>query len=320
MNQPFPYRLLALAAVGLAAVGGVVVWKNQSAAVVSSTPTEPVSSPRQPSLPLDPVVMSIIRDSDQLSYLKLNYRIKDLSTDLAAQDVEALLSFITGPKPAGEFGDAEWGSLTNDIQQALTAQTVPNERVAQVLIAMHRDESRSQLMRDYALQHIGGFACYIVHTAATRQSAMPEFFPALLAELTAAAADGSKPWSGSAFNLLDRLLRDADYRGMPLQGLDPQALATQAAKVAADAKAPLNARLPALQFASRHQSPEAPVLARSILADASSNVMLIQSAAAVLAAHGSSSDLPVLQRLLAESSPHTRVALSQAIQKISHKN
>lgn len=269
-------------------------------------------------LPLLPVVSRIVTEGPAIPYLKFNYIIKEIPTDLAAHDIDALLGFITAPRPVA-FSDIEWGSLTNDIQEALSVQSQPSEKVARTFIATFRDENRIQLMRDYALQHIGGYAIYLVHTAHTREGELPTFFNDLSGELLTAAKDSKKPWSGTAMNLLDGLYRASEYRSVTVPGVDSESLTAIAIPLAGNPEAPLNARLPALQLASRHDAPEALVMARSILADTASPLMLVQSAAAVLGAQGTRKDLATLESLRTTGRPHIQTALSEAINKISKR-
>jgi len=193
---------------------------------------------------------------------------------------------------------------------------VPNEKVAKAFIAVARDESRSQLMRDYALQHIGGFAIYLVHTRDTRGGHLPEFFGSLVNELKSAASDASKPWCGTSLNLLDGILRAAEYRGIVLENVSPDGLVALAIPVAENPQAPLNARLPALQLASRRGSPAALDLARRILADPESHLMLVQSACAVLGEQGGSDDIAALESLIAKNSPHRAIAARAALARL----
>ncbi|MES2996357.1 MAG: hypothetical protein V4733_06055 [Verrucomicrobiota bacterium] len=312
--------ITATATAAVLAAGGLGVWWSQRpgalASAGSSNPQSEIRPPQPP--PLHPVVSQIVHDSAALPYLKLNYIIKEIPTDLAVHDIDALLTFITGPQP-GKFSLGEWGSLTNDIQEALSVQKVPNEKVARTLIATFRDENRPQLMRDYALQHVGGFAIYLVHTAHTRKGKLPAFFNDLTAELLTAAQDSSKPWCGTAFNLLGGILRAAEYRTMEIPGVNAETLTALALSAAKDTTAPLNARLPALQLAARHKSPDAAALAREILNDRESPLMLVQSAAAVLATTGTGEDLALLQTLRSKNIPHTREALDTAIRQISKR-
>lgn len=311
MKSAAPLKILAIGTLLLAGAGTVSYFILLPKPVLGglSTPqtvSQPVSAP-----PLHPVVGRIIHEGPTLPYLKFNYLIKELPVNLAAHDVAALITFISAPRPPA-FQDAEWGSLVNDIQECLTVQTRPNEKVAQALIAIFRDESQIQMQRDYALQHIGGFAIYLVHTGAISSP----LFPGLLHELKAAASDGSKPWAGTSFNLLDGLLRAADYRSLTVPGLDAASLVELAIPIARDPSAPLNARLPALQVAARHDSPAARDLAREILTSPGSGLMLVQSASAALARLGKAEDLPLLQTASASATRHTAPALNEAIRAI----
>jgi len=266
------------------------------------------------------VVKRIVEEGPSTPYLKLNYIIKEIPTDLAQHDIDALLAFITGPHPH-TFSDGEWGSLTNDIQEALTVQSTPNQKVANTLIATYRDESRTQMMRDYALQHIGGFAIYLVHTSRSAiGSEQASIFTPLLAELKSASADSSKPWAGTAFNLLGGLLRAAEARNIEIPGLSVSDLTAAAVNTAKNQGAPLNARLPALQFATSHDSPQARSLAREILTSPDPGIMLTQSASATLARLGTKEDLPLLQTASASASRHTAPSIDEAIHSIKAKN
>jgi hypothetical protein len=315
--MPLHPRALLAGAAALALAGGVTWWWqiHRSAPATSSNPQSAIANPQSP-LPLHPVVRQIVEEGPLMPYLKLNYVLKELSTSLTEQDIDALLVFITGPKPPA-FGDVEWGSITNDIQEALSVQVVPNEKVAKAFIAVARDESRSQLMRDYALQHIGGFAIYLVHTRDTRGGQLPEFFDSLVNELKSAAADASKPWCGTSLNLLDGLLRAAEYRATDLKNVTPDGLIALALPVAENPQAPLNARLPALQLASRRGSPAALDLARRILADPESHLMLVQSACAVLGEQGGPNDIAALESLIAKNKPRRATAARAALNRLT---
>ncbi|MFT3992210.1 MAG: hypothetical protein QM680_12455 [Luteolibacter sp.] len=272
----------------------------------------------KPVVPLSPVVRRIVVDGPSTPYLKLNYVIKELSVRLVQPDIDALLQFITQPKP-GAFSEGEWGSLTNDIQEALTVQNVPNEKVAGVLIATYRDPSRSQLMRDYALQHIGGFAIHLVHTRKSANHPPPEFFDSLVSELIAAASDSSKPWCGTSLNLLDGLLRAAEYARIEVRGVSAERLCALALPVVKDENAPLNARLPALQLLSRHRSPQSVEMARGILSEGDSKLMLVQSACAVIGQTGDLSDLPLLQKIRETGGIHKSPAAIAAMAKLRQR-
>jgi hypothetical protein len=264
-----------------------------------------------------------------MPYLKFNYLIKELPLNLAEHDIQALIGFISGPRPSA-FQEAEWGSLVNDIEENLTVQTVPSPQVADALIAIYRDETKIQMQRDYALQHIGGFLIYLIHTqgapttagpsSSSTQSQISNLQSLLLSELKSAATDASKPWTGTALNLLDGCLRAADYRTVEIPGLNADTLVALALPVARDPAAPLNARLPALQLAARRGSPAARDLAREILSSPDPGVMLTQSASAVLARLGTPEDLPLLQTASSSATRHTSPALNEAIRAIEDRS
>lgn len=144
-------------------------------------------------------------------------------------------------------------------------------------------------------------------------------FQLLLVELISAAQDATKPWCGTAFNLLDGILRAAAYRSVEIPFISGGDLVKMAVKVARDPSAPLNARLPALQFAARHQAPAARDLAREILSSPDPGLMLTQSASAALARLGSAEDLPLLQSASASATRHTAPALNEAIRSIQSR-
>jgi hypothetical protein len=303
-------------------VAGLCLWRigfqpvmEDSASSLSSS-----SSSHYPSvspLPLHPVVVRIVGDGPSMPYLKFNYLIKEIPTDLAEHDIAALLTLVSGPRPEA-FRETEWGSLVNDIEEALTVQTRPSATVARGLREIYQDETRSQIQRDYALQHIGGMAIFLIHTQA---EPMPEpsghILDLLLADLRHAVSDPSKPWAGTSLNLLDGILHAAESRSVVVRDLDPAALVALALPIAENPALPLNSRLPALQMIGRHRTPEAAGLARRFLADPASPVMLVQCSAAVLAQGGSRNDLPLLEGALASASRHTAPALREAIRSLS---
>ncbi len=311
-----------------ATVTGIYLFdlkRDRSAPIVLKLPDASISPAEK--LLLHPVVQKIVSEGPELPYLKFNYLIKELPNNLSPHNIDALIDFISGPRPP-KFQEAEWGSLTNDIEECLTGQTVPSEKVARALIAIFRDSSKIQMQRDYALQHVGGFAIHLVHTSRIGQeelspladSDLPNLhtpiFKSLLAELKSAAAQVSRPWSGTALNMLDSVLRTADSRAFAIPGLTAEELVALAIQIARDPSAPLNARLPALQVAARRDSPIAGEIAREILSSPDSGLMLVQSASAALARLGTTEDLPLLQTASASATRHTALALNEAIQSI----
>jgi hypothetical protein len=332
--MPHRIRILLSSTAAVAIAAGIACWIWLRQDPPSSNPQSKIHNPI--SLPLLPVVEKIVREGPQIPYLKFNFLIKELPLDLTPQDIDALIAFISGPKPPA-FQDGEWGSLVNDIEECLTVQTVPSEKVAHALIAIYRDESKIQMQRDYALQHIGGFLIYLIHTSpqnseiqnqhssignppSSHQSPIPNLQSLLLSELKTAATDTTKPWSGTALNLLNGSLRAADYRTLDVPGLNAEIIADLAVTAARDISAPLNARIPGLQVAARLNSPAALTLARSILADPTSPIMLVQSASAAISRLGSIDDLPLLLTRSDSANRHTSIALNAAIRSIREKS
>jgi hypothetical protein len=327
-----------LASAALMVAAGLGVWWLRHRNGGSSAPADSSSSHQQSTIhhpeapPNHPVVARILKDGPTMPYLKFNYLIKEIPTNLAPHDIDALCSFISGPQPQG-FQDGEWGSLVNDIEEALTVQTTPSEKVARTLSAIYRDETKSQLQRDYALQHIGGFAIFLVHTggkqsgkqkaesgnSSSPQSPISNIQSLLLSELRHATATPANPWAGTALNLLDGILRAAASRGTEVPGLSAESLASLALPMAQNPVYPLNTRLPALQLIGRHRAPQAAPLARQLLADPASPIMLVQASAAVLAQCGTPDDLPLLEQHLNTATPHTRPALAEAAKTLKAK-
>lgn len=315
MNRKLRRNLLGTLVLAIVAGSGGVAW-HASRPKPTAFPVRAVAEPA-PAPPFQPVVSRILTEGPTMPYLKFNYLIKELPTNLPRHDITALLDFITAPRPS-RFSEGEWGSLTNDIQEALSVQTVPSEAVCDRFIATYRDQARIQMMRDYALQHIGGFAMYLVHTRENRQGTLPGFFPKLVGEMKTAAGDPSKPWAGTALNLLDGLMRATEYRGEELAELNTPELIQLASPVAARSDIPLNARIPALQLMARRRAPEALVIARGILADPASHLMLVQSSAAVIGELGAQDDLALLEKANTTASRHSQPAIRTALKRLQN--
>lgn len=314
-------RTAILAAAAVLVAGGLGVglsWHLRKGGSASDSRTLETENPKPETRPpLHPAVARIVGEGPSMPYLKFNYLIKEIPTDLAEHDIAALLDLVSGPAPAA-FRETEWGSLANDIEEALTVQTRPSAAVARGLRNIYRDESRPRIQRDYALQHIGGFAIFLVRT---QSEPMPEpargILDSLLADLRHAVSDPSNPWAGTSLNLLDGILRAAESRSIAVRDLDPAALVALALPIAGNPALPLNSRLPALQMIGRHRVPEAAPLARNLLSDPAASVMLVQASAAILARCGTEADLPLLRRMAAAAGPHTRPALDNAIRTLA---
>lgn len=322
MNGFFRNKLLLASAVIAVAIAACCYWMNQNGDIPEQARNSHPSagsgkiSPEKP-LPLHPVVHKVVHEGVDMSYLKFTFLIKELPLDLADHDIDALIDFMSADRPL-KFSETQWGSLVNDIEECLTVQTVPSKKVADALIAIFRDKSKIQLQRDYAIQHLGGFAIYLIHTERADAVKLP-LFQLILSELKTAASESSKPWAGTAINLLDGVLRAADYRSVSIPELTADTLIALSLPLMGDESAPLNARLPALQAATRRGSPEARTLALKILSSPDSSLMLVQSAAATLAQMGTAEDLAVLKAASSRSNRHTSLALREAIRSIETK-
>lgn len=307
--------ITTVAAITLAGLA-VFAWNHHRRAI---TPPPSSISEFQPFSisafsPLSPLVATITRDGPSMPYLKLTYELRKFDDSLTPADISALCAFIEGPKPAA-FDDLAWGSIVNDIEEALTVQRVPSDAAADCLARIHRDTAKPMIQRDYAVQHLGGFLIYLVRTTPAGQP-LPKLTLRLMDEMRHATADPMLPLAGTALNLLDGICRAAGESGHVVPGLDTAALATLALTMAGRQDVPANVRLPALQIAARHGATGAADLARATLADPAADILRVQGAAAVLARSGTPADLPALEALASQANPHTKPAATEALTAI----
>ena len=324
MRSRLPYVLAAAAALaaGLAFLPGLL-RHGDAPAGASGEARQASAGARTPGAPapLRPCVSEVVAAGAFQPYLRLNYLVKAVPLDLAESEIGALLGFIRQPRPAG-FTELQWGSVVNDIEEILTTQRVPSGRVARALSSIRRDPAAPAVLRDYALQHLGGFCIHLVRTAGGDR---PGFFPGMLAEVAEAAGKRDDPSAGTAINLLDGILRAAEETGRPVPGLDPDRVVALALPLAADQAAPLNARLPALQAAARRGSPEALAVARSVLAAPRSgpeapHFMLVQGACAALGRLGGAGDCPALAAVRDSGDPRLATADLAALRSIASRS
>lgn len=159
MRPRLPAALAAAAILVAAAAAALLpglLRRGHAPAGASGPARQPPPAAPADRAPIRPCVSEVVAAGAFQPYLRLNYLVKAIPLDLAESEIGALLGFIRQPRPAG-FTELQWGSVVNDIEETLTTQRVPSGRVARALASIRRQPAAPAVLRDYALQHLGGF-------------------------------------------------------------------------------------------------------------------------------------------------------------------
>lgn len=211
-----------------------------------------------------------------------------LPANLLPGQLDALMGMLS--EPSNQPGIHV---LKNDLLNALRSQTLPPEALTQCLIEMFQDPRHDEVVRDYALQHLGAW-----YLQTDQRSDVQE-------TLWQATQPGQGHLAGTALLALHRLAN----RGA---AVDPARLSATAFRLA-QSNTSIHAKITALRICGERRIPGTAQLARQVLAE-TSEVSLQLSAIATLGEVGQFSDSELLERFRAH--PRLMRATEKALQKL----
>jgi hypothetical protein len=215
-----------------------------------------------------------------------------LGTEMKPEDVLALCSYLReGCRTDDSLNPDQKYVLVNEIQDVLQEQKEPPPDFTETLLAVYRDRTQDEVIRDYTVQHLG-----------TWYERAPDKRP-IRDALWEATGETQSSVAGTALLALSNI-----------SDSDRDRLAQTALQIAMDEQSGVAARITALQICAQLGVREAAPIARE-LAQLASPVSLRVSAIATLGALGDGNDSAFLQRLAEGTDlrvqPAARVALKR---------
>ena len=257
----------------------------------------------------DPDVEFVVHG--QVSRQELLQRINGFHRRLPADDGYHLLVWATGPMPP-RFSQETWAELANDTLNILRNQENPPAEMTSRIVGMFRDPDAPAVMKDYAIQHLGGWLADRDPLASWEKDAAAQ---KLIAEvIMEAAATVDATYAGTAlYSLIEISSRLPEL--VSQEKMD--ALIITAVESPATHKL---TRISALQSAAQRRLPLSLPAARRLAFDENTDASLRLSAIACLGEIGDSEDARKLAELGHDSAnARLAAAIEPAIQKITFR-
>lgn len=153
MNRSSTFLTAALV---LCAAGGVAYW--QMTEIGNESVTAPTRSNKDTFTPKAHRVdsESIYHKITDLS-IRWEVRVDMLrrmeASNLKSEDVDALFTLLRYEPAAGQ--EQNWWVVVNEIMEQMRLQAIGSERYGKEMLAIMRDDTAPEILRDYAIQHLG---------------------------------------------------------------------------------------------------------------------------------------------------------------------
>ena len=346
-----PTRQRILLATGVLGLAGLGLWW----ALRPASPSAPASAAATTTVaaaPLHPDVLAVLESPPGIASRAGLILARRLPRTLSDPDIAALGGWLRAPVPAGRTVDTH-ASFFNEVCNALGRQPggLPAP-IAADLLAIHADPASPDVLRDYALQHLGtaclrtardtatAFPCATViqrlraatgegdaapgalasgrHARGpmddTRIRLIQEAGPVLDSEpFESVATAPTHTWSGTALNMLDLLSRE----GIP-DAPSADWIASRAHALATASDTCEHTRISAYGMLARRHSGSALAQARTLAADAAQSVMLRLAALNYIGTCGDPvADRPLLDTFSTSSDERLAFASREARQQLS---
>ena len=318
-TRPTARLFLVLAVILTGSIVAFVATRDNHA---TAQPKAIATAPAQEqSGPTNPDVQTLIDHATSGRGAKTEHDASRLPSDLAAADFRRLLAFSIGKRPE-KLDSPSWDVVVNDIWNALRRQKSYPPEFAAELIAYFRAPATTDVLKDYAIQHLGSWiSADLSADEGETDLAVRKQILAFLAEATRLR---DKSYAGTALYALDRAIlkggaaEEANPALAPIKASFVAPLQDAALALLRDSNASTLARISAFQIALERQDARALALSRQIATDASAPPMLRASAIACLGRIGAPSDIDVLAPI-ARNCTDTRLlgALKPAMENLS---
>ncbi len=154
MNKP----IILVASLSLIGAGSLVYWQSQRPEPTpQETITQPVVKPATTRAPRPatqtPSLVSRITDSSLRYEVRVDALRRLDAKSLTPQEIDTLYTLLNHTPKAGH--EESWWVVVNEIMEQMRKQAIAPERYTPAMLAIIRDENAPEVLRDYAIQHLG---------------------------------------------------------------------------------------------------------------------------------------------------------------------
>jgi len=155
MNRSFTYSTAVLL---LVVAGGLTYWqiardKDKPSAIESTSAAEPGSPGYPRGRTESRVDFTKLTDNSVRWELRVDMLRRMEASQLGRKDVETLFELLHHqPDPGNE---EHWWVVVNEIMEQMRLQAIGSDRYGREMLAIVRDADAPEVLRDYAVQHLG---------------------------------------------------------------------------------------------------------------------------------------------------------------------
>ena len=252
-----------------------------------------VTDEKKATQPISPAVLALLSEKER----PLNDRLDALRLAgfaLPQGDRLALLRSLSEPKRPG-LSDDDWFTLANDIMQLLRSQQPAMPEITPALLGLWNDSHQDPTLRDYALQHLREWVSD--HDVRSAHETNPTQVKEIQSTFLAAIDSENPNYDRQSTTLGTALLALHEWhqKGHPhamggMSSMIDTPFEARLLSILADAAVHRGTRATALQIAAQRKMTNALPVARQILNQAESDMILRLAAINFLGSNGSSED------------------------------
>ena len=262
---------------------------------------------------VQPEIKTIIGHGSDFSYRARIAAVHRLGNKLASPAIKALCDFLrTRHTPEAGMTLMDFNAVKNEVLDSLISQKNLPEGLGARILQMADDPDTDWIWRDYCVQHLPEYYSRRWPADKKEEDGPHQQKHEFIARCWEYAEGPPGPLTGTALLSLERL------KGSHADDFSAERLGDTAVAVAGNSDAPVTARVPALQIASRLDCKSVLENARE-LALTGSPLNLRISAIAAVGIIGGEDDLGLLKQILDSSDKHAHKAAAAAMKNIRER-
>lgn len=321
--KKMPTRIAWIATLGgVGAIAVLAAWWGIKRQGSGEPPQLSVTDEKKVTQPISPAVLALLSEeartlNDRLDALRM------AGFSLPQGDRMALLRSLSEPKRPG-LSDDDWFTLANDIMQLLRSQQPAMPEITPALLGLWNDSQQDPTLRDYALQHLREWVSdHDVRSAhETNPTRIKEIQNTFLAAIDSENTNYDRQSTTLGTALL--ALHEWHQKGHPhamggMSSMIDTPFEARLLSILADSAVHRGTRATALQIAAQRKMKNALPVARQILNQAESDMILRLAAINFLGSNGSSKDKAFLLNFQQQHSNDTLLqsSLAKALQTLN---
>lgn len=245
------------------------------------------------------------------AFREMREKLVSLPDELSPQDAGALLALLKETPPESEWVRVTWAAFVNDALNRLRSLDKIPEGLVGGMDSLNADQTAPEVLRDYALQHLGGLA--------VEKKLSPSDRIIISACLERNRRDRLSSRCGTALNVTENLLAQHSATESPsIPGpCTREQLVDDCLSVLKSENSSEHGQISALGVLGRLKSGSGVEIARSLLSSSASPVLVKAAALSYLAPYANDADREMCRGLSASSDRRLSVPARRLLKQSS---